>query len=57
MYVLYTSVHEPALSLTAYSEVVTSGLFQQALGTTLLVIAGIVLDIERELLADHTAGT
>lgn len=38
-YVLYTSVHGSALSLAAYGEVLTSKLFRQALGTT-LVIAG-----------------
>lgn len=37
LYVFYTSVHGTALSLNAYEEVVTSKLFRQTLGTTLLI--------------------
>lgn len=37
LYVFYTSVHGPALSLAAYGQVLTSKLFRQTLGTTLIV--------------------
>lgn len=40
LYVFYTSVYGPQLSLTAYSQVLTSKLFRQTLGTT-LVVAGL----------------
>lgn len=40
LYVLYTSLHVPALSLAAFGSVLTSALFQQTLMRT-LVIAGI----------------
>lgn len=38
-YVIYTSVHGAALSLAAYREVLTSNLFRQTLGTTLVISA------------------
>lgn len=37
LYVFYTSVHAPTLSLTAYSDVLTSRLFRQTLITTLFI--------------------
>lgn len=37
LYVFYTSVYGPALSLAAYGQVLTSKLFRQTLGTTLIV--------------------
>ncbi|WP_247476230.1 ABC transporter permease [Bradyrhizobium sp. 169] len=39
LYVFYTSVDGPALSLASFSEVLTSRLFGRALGTTLIVAA------------------
>lgn len=39
LYVFYTSVHGPALSLAEFGDVLTSGLFRQTLSTT-LIIAG-----------------
>ncbi|WP_439366083.1 ABC transporter permease [Bradyrhizobium sp. DASA03005] len=37
LYVLFTSVHGPVLSLAAFDAVLTSRLFRQTLGTTILV--------------------
>lgn len=37
LYVFYTSVDGPAVSLAAYGEVLTSRLFRETLGTTLLI--------------------
>lgn len=39
LYVLYTSVHGPALSLAAYGDVLTSSLFTRTLRTTFVVAA------------------